>query len=123
MKKTYILFILILFVSNVYGKICMTDTTAKNCKHIDSVHITKISNLLQDGISVYQNNAFNIIYIKSNNKKINRLMLSNSSGQVINIVNVNNNRSTLDMSRLNKGLYILTIETKDNTYSIKLMKN
>jgi len=84
---------------------------------------TKISDLLNEGISVYPNPAINRVYIKSDTKNIKRLVLSSSVGQVINVVNVNNNKSTLDMSGLNKGLYILTIETDENVYSTKLIKN
>jgi len=76
---------------------------------------------LATGIQISPNPANNMINVQSD-EDVRRVNIYNIAGQlVLNLTS--DNIETVDISRLNSGLYIIRIETEEKVYTERLIKN
>ncbi|MFH2143658.1 MAG: T9SS type A sorting domain-containing protein, partial [Bacteroidota bacterium] len=70
------------------------------------------------GLNVYPNPTYDILYINTDNKEA-VYTIYNNTGQLIQSDKFNN---SINVSNLSTGIYLLNIQTKENTYNIKFIK-
>jgi hypothetical protein len=75
-----------------------------------------------DEFQVYPNPFSNRITIEAS-EQINFIEIINLQGKVIENISINNNKAEIDLSELNKGLYIIRAQTANNTYTNQVIKN
>lgn len=91
-----------------------------SCVIINSVGISEV--LLDETIKVYPNPFQNNIHIEANGVEIEKIIVSNSLGQIITEQIVNGSKLELTTSNLNPGVYFIAIHSKEGTQLIKTMK-
>jgi hypothetical protein len=70
---------------------------------------TSITNTtLEAGVKMYPNPAQNTLYFR-NIESVNRIIISNITGQIVKVVDAKNS-SSVDISELNTGMYLVTFE-------------
>ena len=77
-------------------------------------------------ISVHPNPSNGILELSFNNHYIKNITIYNSVGQLaINTIYLEKNmdKYELDLEKMQSGLYFITIETKNETKIIKILKN
>jgi hypothetical protein len=63
---------------------------------------------LEAGVKMYPNPAQNTLYFQ-NIESVNRITISNLTGQIVKVVDARNS-SSVDISELNTGIYLVTFE-------------
>lgn len=71
-------------------------------------------------VQVYPNPSNGKLTVKNNNSEINEIELIDLSGKVVYAKSVSGNETVLDISNLNKGLYILKVQTKNGSETIRV---
>jgi len=71
-------------------------------------------------ISLSPNPAHNNIYLIHNNEKIYQVNIFNISGTKISTPSPDNDK--IDISNLEKGIYVVQIKTKENIFNLKFIK-
>jgi hypothetical protein len=86
------------------------------------VDITSINENNSDKVAVYPNPLKDKVNVKAEQMK--SLTVVNMTGQVVMRQDVDTDETTLDLSELNSGLYILNIETESGmmTRQINIIK-
>lgn len=75
----------------------------------------------ESGISIYPNPVQDNLYINSK-ETLQSFEMYSSAGQLVNSGNLNSGQTSLDTSRLNKGIYYLKLKTSKNTVTQKFIK-
>lgn len=74
--------------------------------------------------SVYPNPANDIVNINAGSTLVKSLQVTDMNGRVVKNVNVNNlSQTSLNISDLNTGLYLLSVFTNEGVGTVKLVKN
>lgn len=95
--------------------------------HTDSVLYLKVTTdvseqSVKDGMSVYPNPANDILYIEFDGAFTYKM--TDLAGRVISFSTDSNiDKTTIDMSELNQGYYLLDIESKNRIEHVKVLKN
>ena len=76
---------------------------------------------IENNINIYPNPANDIIYVQSNSVK-STYQISNISGKTVLSGKFDNNQK-IDVSELSKGVYFISVNTKDNKIVKKIVKN
>jgi len=76
----------------------------------------------QNSIKIYPNPAKDLVYLEVDNKSITRCSIYNLNGQLMLNYPIENGKSTIDVSRLSKGLYTIQIQTKNGPITQKMVK-
>ncbi len=83
---------------------------------------TSNNNIESQNFNIYPNPANNIIYIESLWEENTQLQISNTQGQLIKQIEINNtNRCELDVQTFNSGIYLLQFTTDKKTYTHKII--
>ena len=81
---------------------------------------TKIDEVAEDsGIKVYPNPTDGLLHIKSSEPVVS-LTLNDMAGNLVKTAG--NNSDTFDISSVGKGIYLLTVETQNDTKTSKIIK-
>lgn len=99
-------------VSNENGCESMSDIT--------NVFATGINNITEKDVKIYPNPAKDNIIIEGATKGT--LEILNSQGQIIKHLNISDNKTSIDISKLTIGVYSLKIITKQGIIIKKLLK-
>ena len=83
---------------------------------------TRVKSLAKSDIQLYPNPTDNIIYYESLKSKIHKLSLFELTGNKILEKNVQQYKGSIDISHLNKGLYLIQLNTSDGIKTIKIIK-
>lgn len=106
------------YIDTVMGYMCPRIATLFNYYNPASVS----ENLISSQISVYPNPASNFTTLKTINGVINNVLVMDMSGKVImNTTNLNSAIVTLDLPKLNAGMYLIQVTTDFGTGVKKLM--
>jgi len=102
----------IYYVSATNGNLCeATDSIVVNTEICSDI-INEIEN--NDDISLYPNPTSSFLHIESGNLKIENIEIYNVTGAIA--TNIDNVSNTIDVSNLDKGIYLLSIKTNKHTY-------
>jgi len=80
-----------------------------------------VNNVVDYSTNIFPNPAKNNITIENSNFVINSVKLYNIAGQLVKSENVNSMKTNLNISDLNKGIYILEIKSKETSIRRKLI--
>ncbi len=83
---------------------------------------TGILNEVETSVFVYPNPTIDLVNIKSKDKNIIKVELTDVSGNVLDVVNVESRTVTLSMEQYKEGLYYLRICFSNGNQIVKLMK-
>jgi hypothetical protein len=78
--------------------------------------------LLLNGIKISPNPANSVVYLEFKDINIQELTLSDITGKQILEKNVINQNVSIDISGLDRGIYLLTVQTSEGIYSTKIIK-
>ena len=73
-------------------------------------------------ITVYPNPATDKLYISSANKAIHKIQLIDLTGKVVYSCNFITQNGSIDLSGARSGLYVVLVNTKNNIYTTKVIK-
>jgi hypothetical protein len=82
---------------------------------------TGISDGQAQGVNVYPNPVRNTLYVETGEKN-GRLLIIDLTGKVVVEKEIKSDRQKVDVSRLNPGVYLLKIESKDAYRVVKIFK-
>ena len=82
---------------------------------------TGINELSLQNVNIYPNPVQNELFIELENETINQVEIIDFSGRIVKSVS-NNNVSSINVSELNKGMYILKIETDNGPSATRFVK-
>ena len=80
-----------------------------------------INNVIDHSTNIFPNPAKNNITITNSNFEINTVEMYNIAGQLVKSANVNSMKTKLNISDLNKGIYILEIKSNETSIRRKLI--
>jgi len=83
--------------------------------------VLSVNNVVDYSTNIFPNPAKNNITIENSNFVINSVKLYNIAGQLVKSENVNSMKANLNISDLNKGIYILEIKSKETSIRRKLI--
>lgn len=83
--------------------------------------LASINNVLDYSTNIFPNPAKNNITIENSNFIINTVELYNIAGQLVKSENVNSMKTNINVSDLDKGIYILEIQSKETSIRRKLI--
>ena len=83
--------------------------------------VLSVNNVVDYSTNIFPNPAKNNITIENSNFEINTVKFYNISGQLVKSENVNSMRTNLNVSDLNKGIYILEIQSNETSIRRKLI--
>ncbi|MDH7914173.1 T9SS type A sorting domain-containing protein [Winogradskyella sp. SYSU M77433] len=75
-----------------------------------------------ESFGLYPNPAKNFLNIKAN-VQFNKIVISNSLGQTVSTLDAESNQDEIDISQLNSGIYIVTLESDTGKQVKKFIKN
>ena len=100
-----------------------TYTTANYIKEtINTVTLSTNNFELSSKLSIYPNPTKNLVNLELNGINFTKVSLFDLNGRTIQTVNVNSNKTTLDLSGLTSGIYLAKLETADGTAIQKIVK-
>ncbi len=79
--------------------------------------------LSADQVVVYPNPVLSQLYIKTNNLRFNKAIISDVSGKIMGVYNITSNDETLNLTNLPKGLYFLNLTGDNGKIVKKIIKN
>jgi hypothetical protein len=88
---------------------------------LDLGGVLSVNNVVDYSTNIFPNPAKNNITIENSNFVINSVELYNIAGQLVKSENVNSMKTNLNISDLNKGIYILEIKSKETSIRRKLI--
>ena len=112
------------YILGIYG---CTDSTALNYDPMANsddgscIYTTAIHEFIDAATNVYPNPANHTLNIINHKTKINTISIYNLSGKQVLNTKVNRNQIKLNISSLTTGLYIMNIESNQNTIRRKLI--
>ena len=83
--------------------------------------VLSVNNVVDHSTNIFPNPAKNNITIENSNFEINTVELYNIAGQLVKSEDVNSMRTNLNVSDLNKGIYILEIQSNKTSIRRKLI--
>ncbi|MGY8989291.1 MAG: T9SS type A sorting domain-containing protein, partial [Flavobacteriales bacterium] len=83
--------------------------------------VLSVNDVVDYSTNIFPNPAKNNITIENSNFVINSVKLYNIAGQLIKSEYVNSMKTNLNVSDLNKGIYILEIQSKETSIKRKLI--
>ncbi len=83
---------------------------------------TDIENLRQNGISIYPNPTNGIINIETGNNNIQNIKISDITGKTLIKKSDIQQNEAIDLSELESGIYIISIQTDKNIFTTKIIK-
>jgi hypothetical protein len=84
---------------------------------------TSINQLETDMVRVFPNPFTNSISIESSSTKVSSFQIYNTSGQLVRTIEKGEPLSSVNLSALKRGVYLLKVNTLESQKVIKLMKN
>ncbi|NHM01994.1 T9SS-dependent choice-of-anchor J family protein [Flavobacterium difficile] len=108
-----------------FNHTCPQHTTAQRSSVLlDNVTVTSalsVDSFLTSNFNIYPNPVFDILKIENtNNLKINKIVISDINGRVIQ-ENVSNFEA-IDLTKINSGIYLLSLETENGNFTKKIVK-
>lgn len=90
-----------------------------DCYNVTSLNVKNLSN----DFSVYPNPTNGKIIVKCEKLKVKNVVITDITGKVIFSTDVESNLTEMDISELSKGIYFLKIETENQVFVEKIVKN
>ena len=70
---------------------------------------------------IYPNPGTDVISVRSNQYKVDSIVIIDMSGKII--LKINHNFNNIDISSLSTGLYVIEVKSEDKSQTLKLIKN
>jgi hypothetical protein len=90
---------------------------------VSSEELTSLALIEKSNFEIYPNPAINALYVKTNGGNEIKISILSTDGKVIQSNRYQNENIEIDISDLNRGIYILRFENQDNLISKKFVKN
>ena len=90
---------------------------------VSSEELTSLALIEKSNFEIYPNPANNALYIKTNGGNEIKISILSVDGKIIKSNRYQNENIEIDISDLNRGIYILRFENQDNLISKKFVKN
>ena len=108
-----------------FNHTCPQHTAAQRSSVLlDNVIITSVlsvDSFLTSNFNIYPNPVFDVLKIDNpNNLKINKIVISDINGRTIQ--QNDSNFEALDLTKLNQGVYLLTLQTVNGNFTTKIVK-
>jgi hypothetical protein len=98
------------------------DTTGSHNVYFTTKCSTGIENKSQPGLSIYPNPANDIIAIQINTQETHIVEISSLNGQLIYSMKMDGPTHQIDLSSFQKGLYFITVKSRDHVITEKIIK-